>query len=55
LAAVVLWLGLYPRPLLTIMDRSVSHLLEQVETGTVVLEASVATFDEKIQTLNPGH
>lgn len=33
LAVLVFWLGFYPRPLLTIMDRSVVHLVEQVEAG----------------------
>jgi NADH-quinone oxidoreductase subunit M len=54
LAACVLWLGLYPRPLLTIMDRSVSHLLEQVEAGRVVMKDSVATFDEDPGPPPPG-
>lgn len=54
LAALVLWLGLYPRPLLTIMDRSVTHLLEQVEGGRVVMEASVAKFAGEPRPLNPG-
>jgi NADH-quinone oxidoreductase subunit M len=34
LALFVFWLGFYPKPLLTIMDRSVAHLVEQVEAGT---------------------
>jgi NADH-quinone oxidoreductase subunit M len=33
LALLVFWIGFYPKPLLAIMDRSVAHLLEQVETG----------------------
>jgi NADH-quinone oxidoreductase subunit M len=35
LALFVFWLGFYPRPLLTIMDRSVAHLVEQVEAGSM--------------------
>jgi NADH-quinone oxidoreductase subunit M len=33
LAIFVFWIGFYPRPLLTIMDKSVAHLLQQVERG----------------------
>jgi len=33
LAIFVFWLGFYPKPLLTMMDSSVAHLLRQVETG----------------------
>jgi NADH-quinone oxidoreductase subunit M len=29
----VFWLGFYPKPLLTIMDSSVVHLLQQVDAG----------------------
>ena len=54
LAACVFWLGFYPRPLLTIMDHSVTHLLEQVEEGSVVMQASVATIDEEPWFLPPG-
>ncbi len=42
LALFVLWLGFYPRPLLTIMDSSVSHLLEQVQAGRAEAEAGNA-------------
>jgi NADH-quinone oxidoreductase subunit M len=35
LAVFVFWIGFYPRPLLSIMDKSVTHLLQQVETGKV--------------------
>ncbi|MCD4688935.1 MAG: NADH-quinone oxidoreductase subunit M [Desulfuromonadaceae bacterium] len=54
LAALVLWLGLYPRPLLTVMDRSIVHLLEQVEARTAVIEASAVKFVEAPRTVNPG-
>jgi NADH-quinone oxidoreductase subunit M len=30
LAGFVLWVGLYPKPFLAIIDTSVMHLLEQV-------------------------
>jgi NADH-quinone oxidoreductase subunit M len=33
LAFFVFWLGLYPRPILTIMDSSVANLLRQVDAG----------------------
>jgi NADH-quinone oxidoreductase subunit M len=33
LAVFVFWLGFFPGPLLKIMDRSVTHLVEQVERG----------------------
>lgn len=33
LAAFVFWIGFYPRPLLTVMDKSVARLVEQVERG----------------------
>jgi NADH-quinone oxidoreductase subunit M len=36
LAVFVFWIGFYPKPLLTIMDKSVTHLLQQVETGKQV-------------------
>ncbi len=36
LAIFVFWIGFYPRPLLTIMDKSVTHLLQQVEKGKKV-------------------
>jgi NADH-quinone oxidoreductase subunit M len=39
LAVFVFWLGFYPRPLLNIMDRSVAHLVEQVERAAPRPEA----------------
>lgn len=39
LAFFVFWLGFYPKPLLTVMDSSVDHLLQQVEAGMIVDEA----------------
>jgi len=33
LAAFVFWIGLYPTPLLKVMDASVTHLLHQISTG----------------------
>jgi NADH-quinone oxidoreductase subunit M len=47
LALFVFWLGFYPRPLLTIMDRSVSHLVEQVEAGSMD-EKSVGQMNEEL-------
>ena len=47
LALFVFWLGFYPRPLLTIMDRSVAHLVEQVEAGSMN-EISVGQMNEEL-------
>jgi NADH-quinone oxidoreductase subunit M len=53
LALLVFWIGFYPKPLLTIMDRSVAHLLEQVEAGTGAGDANQATRDA-VQDLRVG-
>jgi NADH-quinone oxidoreductase subunit M len=47
LALFVFWLGFYPRPLLTIMDRSVAHLVEQVEAGSRN-EVSIGQMNEEL-------
>ena len=39
LAIVVFWVGLYPGPLMEMMDASVTHLLQQT-TGAKVIEVS---------------
>jgi NADH-quinone oxidoreductase subunit M len=40
LAIFVFWIGFYPAPLLDIMDASVTHLLGQIEAGTLLEGAS---------------
>jgi NADH-quinone oxidoreductase subunit M len=35
-ALFVIWLGFYPKPLLNVMDKSVAHLVQQVERGREV-------------------
>ena len=49
LAIFVFWIGFYPKPLLTIMDKSVTHLVEQVEKGKLCNQVSrgVAESAEK--------
>jgi len=47
LAIFVLWIGFYPRPLLSVMDKSVTHLVEQVEAGRLKSEPVVGTAPKR--------
>ncbi|MQA89534.1 MAG: NADH-quinone oxidoreductase subunit M [Gemmatimonas sp.] len=56
LVAIILWLGIYPRPILERMEPSVGRLIERVETsrfvstpGEAVVASSASSSDEGIR------